>query len=128
MENQKRILNFSEFTSAYAKGDKFDASGNEEKDVEKLQASTDSLTSSDGTVPGSKGEMDSVSSKPASKFIKTDYEKSPAMPNGPAKLKDVKSEDEDSNDDKETKPKKLKKTKETSKKSAEDEREESGEY
>ena len=128
MENQKRILNFSEFTSAYAKGDKFDASGNEEKDVEKLQASTDSLTSSDGTVPGSKGEMDSVSSKPASKFIKTDYEKSPAMPNGPAKLKDVKSEDEDSNDDKETKPKKLKKTKEASNKSTEDKREESGEY
>ena len=128
MENQKRILNFSEFTSAYAKGDRFDASGNEEKDVDKLQASTDSLTSSDGTVPGSKGEMDSVSSKPASKFIKTDYEKSPAMPNGPAKLKDVKSEDEDSNDDKETKPKKLKKTKEASNKSEEDKREESGEY
>ena len=128
MENQKRILNFSEFTSAYAKGDRFDASGNEEKDVDKLQASTDSLTASDGTVPGSKGEMDSVSSKPASKFIKTDYEKSPAMPNGPVKLKDVKSEDEDKKDNKKVKPKKLKKTKETSKKSAEDKREESGEY
>jgi len=128
MENQKRILNFSEFTNAYAKGDRFDASGNEEKDVDKLQASTDSLTTSDGTVPGSKGDMDSVSSKPASRFIKTDYEKSPAMPNGPVKLKDVKSEDEDSNDDKEIKPKKLKKTKEASKKSAEDQREESGEY
>lgn len=128
MENQKRILNFSEFTSAYAKGDRFDASGNEEKDVDKLQASTDSLTSSDGTVPGSKGEMDSVTSKPASKFIKTDYEKSPAMPNGPVKLKDVKSEDDDNTDDKKVKLKKLKKTKETSKKSAEDQREESGEY
>jgi len=128
MENQKRILNFSEFTSAYAKGDRLDASGNEEKDVDKLQASTDSLTSSDGTVPGSKGEMDSVTSKPASKFIKTDYEKSPTVPNGPVKLKDVKSDDEDNKDDKKVKPKKLKKTKETSKKSAEDKREESGEY
>ena len=125
MENQKRILNFSEFTNAYAKGDRFDASGNEEKDVDKLQASTDSLTSSDGTVPGSKGDMDSVSSKPASRFIKTDYEKSPAIPNGPTKLKDVKSEEDEKA---EVKPKKLKKVKETSKKSTEDEREESGEY
>ena len=127
MENQKRILNFSEFTNAYAKGDRFDASGNEEKDVDKLQASTDSLTTSDGTVPGSKGDMDSVSSKPASRFIKTDYEKSPAIPNGPVKLKDVETEEGEEKAEK-AKPKKLKKTKETSKKSAEDEREESGEY
>jgi hypothetical protein len=129
MENQKRILNFSEFTNAYAKGDRFDASGNEEKDVDKLQASTDSLTTSDGTVPGSKGDMDSVSSKPASRFIKTDYKKSPAIPNGPVKLKDVETEKGEEKAEKtKAEPKKLKKTKETSKKSDENEREESGEY
>ena len=65
---------------------------------------------------------------PATKFIKTDYEKSPETPNGPVKLKDVdKEESDDSNDDKE-KAKPIKKVKKESKKSKEDEREESGEY
>lgn len=133
MDN-KRILTFSEFTNAYSKGDQFSAPGNDEKSVEKMQDVSNELTDSPN-IPDSKGNMDSISSKPATKFIKTDYEKSPAIPNGPVKLQDV--DKEENNDDSKEKDKKessdkkvksVKKTKEDSKKSKEDEREESGEY
>tara|TARA_B100000963_G_scaffold334854_1_gene328437 strand:+ start:15546 stop:15938 length:393 start_codon:yes stop_codon:yes gene_type:complete len=130
MDN-KRILTFGEFTKAYSKGDQFSATGNDEKSVDKLQNAADSLTENP-IVDGSKGDMDSVDSKPATKFIKTDYEKSPDIPNGPVKLKDVdqeeSTEDTDNNDDSEEKAKPVKKVKKESKKSEEDQREESGEY
>jgi hypothetical protein len=128
MDN-KRILTFGEFTKAYSKGDMFSATGNDEKSVEKMQDAADSLTENP-IASGDKGDMDSVSSKPATKFIKTDYEKSPAMPNGPVKLKEVEKEDTDSDDsgDEEETIKSVKKTKKKSKKSDEDQREESGEY
>ncbi len=133
MDN-KRILTFSEFTDAYSKGDQFSAPGNDEKSVEKMQDVSNELTDSPN-IPNSKGDMDSISSKPATKFIKTDYEKSPAIPNGPVKLKDVdKKEDDEDSEEKgkkessDEKVKSVKKTKEDSKKSKEDEREESGKY
>ena len=128
MDN-KRILTFGEFTKAYSKGDQFSATGNDEKSVEKMQDAADSLTENP-IASSDKGDMDSVSSKPATKFIKTDYEKSPAMPNGPVKLKEIEKEDTDSDDsgDEEETIKSVKKTKKKSKKSDEDQREESGEY
>jgi hypothetical protein len=134
MDN-KRILTFSEFTNAYSKGDQFSAPGNDEKSVEKMQDVSNELTDSPN-IPDSKGDMDSISSKPATKFIKTDYEKSPSIPNGPVKLKDVDKEDKSDDNSKEEgekessnkKVKSIKKTKEDSKKSKEDEREESGKY
>lgn len=133
MDN-KRILTFSEFTKAYSKGDQFSAPGNDEKSVEKMQDVSNELTDSPN-IPNSKGDMDSISSKPATKFIKTDYEKSPAIPNGPVKLKDVdKKEDNEDSEEKgkkespDKKVKSVKKIKKDSKKSKEDEREESGEY
>jgi len=127
MENQKRILNFSEFTKAYVKGDHFSAPGNDEKSVQKLQDGTDSLTSP--TAGNGSSEMDSVSSKPATKKLKTDYELSPPVPNGPVKMKDVKSDESDEPKEKSEKPvKDIKKTKKATSKSKEDEREESGEY
>ena len=73
MDN-KRILTFGEFTKAYSKGDQFSATGNDEKSVEKMQDAADSLTENP-IASSDKGDMDSVSSKPAAKFIKTDYEK-----------------------------------------------------
>ena len=130
MEKQKRILNFSEFTNAYAKGDNFAVPGNTEDSVEKLQDKTKSLASP--IVPGSKGEMDSISNKPATKKLKTDYELSPPIPNGPVKMKDIESNDsketksEDSKSDLPTKS--LNKTKKTVSKTKEEKREESGEY
>lgn len=127
MEKQKRILNFSEFTNAYAKGDNFSAPGNTEDSVEKLQDRTKSLEAP--TIPGSKGEMDSISSKPATKKLKTDYELSPPTPNGPVKMKDIDTSDSKETEDKSEKPiKSLKQTKKKVKKTKEEEREESGEY
>ena len=90
MDN-KRILNFSEFTKAYSKGDHFSAPGNDEQSVEKMQNASNELTDSP-SIPDSKGDMDSISSKPATKFIKTDYENSPTIPNGPVKLDDIDDE------------------------------------
>jgi hypothetical protein len=129
MDN-KRILTFSEFTNAYSKGDQFSAPGNDEKSVEKMQDATDNLTDSPN-IPGSKGDMDAISSKPATKFIKTDYEKSPEMPKGTVKLKDLDDEEssvEKSGEKPEKKAKPVKKIKKDSKKSEEETREESGEY
>lgn len=125
MENQKRVLTFSEFTKTYANGDRFSAPGNDEQSVQKIKMEADQMTISP-TIAGSKGEMDSVSSKPATKKIKTDYELSPPEPNGPVKMKDVKQEDKAETEKEPVKN--LKKTKEKTKKSKEDEREESGEY
>lgn len=129
MDN-KRILTFSEFTKAYSTGDQFSAPGNDEKSVEKMQDATDNL-SDNPNIPDSKGDMDAVSSKPATKFIKTDYEKSPEMPKGPVKLKDLDDEEKEQEkpeekEDKKAKP--VKKIKKDSKKSEEEQREESGEY
>lgn len=130
MENQKRILNFSEFTKAYVKGDHFSAPGNDEQSVQKLQDGTDSLTSP--TIQADSNQMDSVSSGPATKKVKTDYELSPPVPNGPVKMKDVDSKDSEESEEKAEKTEKpvkdLKTTKKKAKKSKEDEREESGEY
>ena len=127
MENQKRILNFSEFTQAYVKGDRFSAPGNDEQSVQKLQDGTDALTSP--TAGADSNQMDSVSSGPATKKVKTDYELSPPVPNGPVKMKDVESEESDETEVKSKKPvKDFKTTKKKVKKSKEDEREESGEY
>ena len=127
MENQKRILNFSEFTQAYVKGDRFSAPGNDEQSVQKLQDGTDALTSP--TAGTNSNQMDSVSSGPATKKVKTDYELSPPVPNGPVKMKDIESEESDETEVKSKKPvKDFKTTKKKVKKSKEDEREESGEY
>jgi hypothetical protein len=131
MENQNRVLTFSEFTKTYAKGDKFSAPGNNEENVRKIKDATNSLELP--TVGPTSPEMDSVSSLPASKKVKTDYELSPPTPNGPVKMNDLQNsvdkQVEDEKIMKSDKPvKSLKKTKKIAKKSKEDEREELGDY
>lgn len=134
MENQKRILNFSEFTKEYSQGDRLSLQGNSEENVNRMRKESDNLTSltSSGTIKGSKGEMDSISSMPATKKLKTDYELSPPIPNGPIKMKNVKSEESEELKEPKEKSKvpvkNIKKTKKETSKSKEDEREESGDY
>ena len=141
MEKNKRILNFAEFNKQYSKGDPKSAPGNDTKDVDMIgnaAAEFDEPTMSSGN------DIDSVSSKPATSFIKTDYEQAPGMPTGPSMAQSPNSnneegEDEDIEDEIEEMPgdnnniknkkvKKVKSIKKDSEKSDEDKREESGEY
>jgi len=133
MERNKRILNFSEFTKHFSKGGPKSAPGNDPKDVSLMIDAASKLDAP--TVGDGSKEMDSVESKPASTKVKTDYEQTPQMPNGPNNYKKETEEEvtqdddkEDGNSKKSNKFKSIKKTKDTSKKSAEQEREESGEY
>tara|TARA_R110002074_G_scaffold42776_3_gene112187 strand:+ start:10711 stop:11139 length:429 start_codon:yes stop_codon:yes gene_type:complete len=142
MEKNKRILNFAEFNKQYSKGDPKSAPGNDTRDVDMIgnaAAEFDEPTMSSGN------DIDSVSSKPATTSIKTDYEQAPSMPAGPSMApspnsnskesedkEDIEDEIEampgDSNSIKKKKVKKVKSIKKDSEKSDEDKREESGEY
>ena len=136
MEKNKRILNFAEFNKQYSKGDPKSAPGNDTKDVDMIgnaAAEFDEPTMSSGN------DIDSVSSKPATSSIKTDYEQAPGMPTGPSMAKSPNSNNEEGEDEEDSedagenkvikkKVKKVKSIKKDSEKSDEDKREESGDY
>lgn len=141
MDN-KRILNFSEFNKQYSKGDPKSAPGNDAKDVDLM---TNAAAELEEPVADSGNQMDSVSSKPATTNVKTDYEQTPSSPsspdmsNGPKSIKkDIKDEEQEDYDNeflnKENKGstkktvKPIKKIQKDSGKSEEDKREESGNY
>ena len=129
MEKNKRILNFSEFTKQYGKGDPKSAPGNDAKDIDLI---TNAASELEEPILSGGNEMDSISSGPATTPIKTDYEQAPTMPNGPVTTDSPDKENEEEEEEVKDKPKKkaksLKKTKEDSDRSEEDKREEAGNY
>ena len=138
MEKNKRILTFSEFQKKYGKGSPYSKKTN----MEGVTLMKDAAAKLDEPfIKGSKGDLDSISSKPATKKLKTDYEKTPEMPSsynktttetGPMKTKKIETVtvDKEETEDKKikSKPKSTKKIKANSKKSEEDKREEAGDY
>lgn len=136
MEKNKRILNFAEFNKQYSKGDPKSAPGNDTKDVDMIGNAAAEFD--EPTIP-SGNDIDSVSSKPATSSIKTDYEQAPGIPTGPSIAQSPNSNNEEGEEIEDTEhageekvvKKKVKKVKDIEKdsgKSEEDKREESGEY
>ena len=136
MEKNKRILNFAEFNKQYSKGDPKSAPGNDTKDVDMIGNAAAEFD--EPTMP-SGNDIDSVSSKPATSSIKTDYEQAPGMPTGPSMAQSPNSNNEEGEDEEDSedtgdnkvikkKVKKVKSIKKDSEKSDEDKREESGDY
>ena len=142
MERNKRILTFAEFSKEYSKGDpRID--GPQDKGIELMKDAASELN--EPVIKGSKGEMDSITSGPATSKLKTDYELTPQPQRKDKKEKDVEEIESKSIDSVETekiedvdkenldnikkkKTKTIKKIKSSSKQTEEDKREEAGEY
>ena len=143
MERNKRILTFAEFSKEYSKGDpRID--GPQDKGIELMKDAASELN--EPVIQGSKGEMDSITSGPATSKLKTDYELTPQPQRKKKKeiskdteiesksidsvetekIEDVDKENLDNIEKKKTKT--IKKIKSSSKKTEEDKREETGEY
>lgn len=136
MEKNRRILTFSEFQKKYGKGSPYSKKTNMEG-VELMKDAAEEL--SEPFIKGSKGDLDAISSKPATRKLKSDYEKTPSAPSdynkdknttatGPIKTKKIENIEKEEVKDEEVKPKSTKKIKVSSKKSEEDKREEAADY
>lgn len=78
----KRILTYSEFDNEYGgKGKGGVQAGNDQASIDMFKGAADEL---DEPTLDSNSGMDSISSKPATRSIKTDYEATPKSPDGPA--------------------------------------------
>ena len=134
MERNKRILTFAEFSKEYSKGDprieKFKGDG-----IELMKDAAAELN--EPVIKGSKGDMDSVSSKPATRKLKTDYEQTPSIPNdfnnnttntGPIKKKKISDIDKEETVTIKKRVKPVKEIKKKAAKSEEDKREDEANY
>jgi len=136
MERNKRILTFAEFSKEYSKGDprikKFKEDG-----IEIMKGAAAELN--EPVIKGSKGDMDSISSKPATRKLKTDYEQTPSIPSdfdknknttdtGPIKKKKISDIDKEETVTIKKRVKPTKEIKKDVKKSDEDKREEAADY
>jgi hypothetical protein len=134
MERNKRILTFAEFSKEYSKGDprlkKFKGDG-----IELMKDASTVLNKP--VIKGSKGDMDSVSSKPATRKLKTDYQLTPSIPSdfdksttdtGPIQKKKISDIDKEETVTIKKRVKPVKEIKKNVKKSEEDKREEAANY